>query len=126
MPHRSRHQRRAPLRQASRVAASRPVVSPDGKLLLTSGMNGVLRLWDLERGEQVREFGYTGPAVVFDIALSPDGRTAISGSIDQVITQWAIVNPSLDELLDWIEANRYVRQLSCEERVRYRIEPLCR
>lgn len=126
MPDRSRHPRKAPLRQASRVAASRPVVSPDGKLLLTSGMNGILRLWDLESGELVREFGYTGPEVVFDIALIPDGHTAISGSIDQVITQWAIVNPSLDELLDWIEANRYVRQLSCEERVRYRIEPLCR
>jgi hypothetical protein len=61
----------------------------------------------------VREFGYTGPAIVFDIALSPDGRTAISGSIDQVVTQWAIATPSLEELLDWIAANRYVRGVSC-------------
>jgi WD40 repeat protein/DNA-binding SARP family transcriptional activator len=104
---------------------TRVEISPDGKRLLTSGMNGVLRLWDLESGELVREFGYSGPAVVFDLALSPDGRTALSGSIDQTITQWSIDYPDLEGLLDWIEANRYVRELTCEERARYQIEPLC-
>ena len=88
-------------------------------------MNGVLRLWDLESGELVREFGYSGLAVVFDIALSPDGRTALSGSMDQMITQWSTEYPDLEGLLDWIEANRYVRDLTCEERARYQIEPLC-
>jgi hypothetical protein len=33
--------------------------------------------------------------------------------------------PSLDELLDWVAANRYVRELTCDERELYRIEPLC-
>jgi WD40 repeat protein len=104
---------------------TRVEISPDGKLMLSSGMNGVLRLWDLESGELIREFGYTGPAVVFDIALSPDGRTALSGSVDQTITQWAIEEPTLEDLLVWIEANRYVRKLACDERARYQIEPLC-
>jgi WD40 repeat protein/DNA-binding SARP family transcriptional activator len=104
---------------------TRVEISPDGKLMLSSGMNGVLRLWDLGSGELIREFGYTGPAVVFDIALSPDGRTALSGSVDQTITQWAIEDPTLEDLLIWIEANRYVRKLACDERARYQIEPLC-
>ncbi len=34
---------------------TRADVSQDGKLLLTSGMNGVLRMWDLESGELVHE-----------------------------------------------------------------------
>ena len=104
---------------------TRVEISPDSKLMLTSAMNGKLRLWDLGSSERIREFGYSGPAVVFDIALSPDGRTALSGSIDQMITQWSIENPSLKELLTWIEANRYVRALTCEERARYQIELLC-
>jgi hypothetical protein len=33
--------------------------------------------------------------------------------------------PSLDELLDWVAANRYVRELTCDERELYQIEPLC-
>ena len=104
---------------------TRVQISPDGEFMLTSGMNGVLRLWDLHSGELVREFGYTGLAIVFDIALSPDGRTAISGSNDQRITVWEVKNPSLEELLNWIEANRYVPELSCEEKDIYQIEPLC-
>lgn len=104
---------------------TRVEIGPDGRRMLTSGMNGVLRLWDLTSGELIREFGYTGPAVVFDIAISPDGQTALSGSIDQTITQWSLPHPSLEELQAWIAANRFVRELTCAERARYQIEPLC-
>ena len=104
---------------------TRVEIRADGKIILTSGMNGVLRLWDLASGELIREFGYTGPAVVFDIALSPDGLTAVSGSLDQRITQWSLQNPTLPDLIAWIGANRFVRELTCAERSRYQIEPLC-
>jgi len=104
---------------------ARVEISQDGKTMLTSGMNGVLRLWDLQGGELLREFGYTGPALIFDIHISPDGATAISGSIDQVITQWSLHIPDPEELLAWIQANRYLRELSCAERASYQIKPLC-
>lgn len=104
---------------------TRVEISPDGKTMLTSGMNGRLRLWNLTTGEMIREFGYSEPAVVYDISLSPDGLTALSSSVDQRITQWLLRSPSLDELLAWIAANRYVRELTCDERARYQIEPLC-
>ena len=100
-------------------------ISPDGKLMLTSGMTGVLKLWDLENAELIRQFGYAEPAVVFDVAMSPDGTTALSGSSEQTIVQWRLDYPSLDELRAWIEQNRYVRELNCEERAMYQIEPLC-
>ena len=57
--------------------------------------------------------------------MSPDGSTALSGSSEQTIVQWRLDNPGLDELMTWIEENRYVRQLTCEERAMYQIEPLC-
>ena len=31
----------------------------------------------------------------------------------------------MDEVRNWIDDNRYVRKLSCEERELYLIEPLC-
>jgi WD40 repeat protein len=104
---------------------TRVEISQNGKMMLTSGMNGRLRLWNLKTGDMIREFGYSEPAVVFDISMSPDGLTALSSSVDQAITEWSLHNPSLDELRDWIATNRYVRELTCDERARYQIEPLC-
>ena len=104
---------------------TRVEISPDGNLMLTSGMNGVLKLWDLENAELIRQFGYAEPAIIFDVAMSPDGSTALSGSSEQTIVQWRLDNPTLDELMAWIEQNRYVRDLTCEERAMYQIEPLC-
>jgi len=57
--------------------------------------------------------------------MSPDGRTGLVGSSTQMIIQWQLATPSLDELFDWVGANRYVRELTCDERELYRIEPLC-
>jgi hypothetical protein len=41
------------------------------------------------------------------------------------LIEWQSADPSLDELLDWIHANRYVSELTCEKRAQNRIEPLC-
>jgi len=30
-----------------------------------------------------------------------------------------------NELSGWIHANRHIRDLACDERVQYRVEPLC-
>jgi hypothetical protein len=32
---------------------------------------------------------------------------------------------TLPELLDWIQQNRYMAALTCEQRNQYRVEPLC-
>ncbi len=38
----------------------------------------------------------------------------------------ALSSPTLDELLEWVADNRYLRELSCEERELYKIdEELC-
>jgi WD40 repeat protein len=102
---------------------TRIAITPDGKLALTAGMDGRLLLWDLENGQLIRSSD--GHGVIFDLTLSADGQTAFFGSSDTTIVQWRLSNPSIAELKEWIEANRFVRPLTCAERELYQVEPLC-
>jgi len=83
-------------------------------------MDGSLKLWDLKTGELVRQSG--GHGIIFDISIAPDGESAFFGSSDRTLTQWRLSNPSLDELRDWIQANRFVRDLTCAEQATFQIE----
>jgi hypothetical protein len=47
---------------------------------------------------------------------------ALTGSRAGTATLWHVKN--VDELLEWVQANRYIRQLSCLERETYGLE-LC-
>jgi WD40 repeat protein/transcriptional regulator with XRE-family HTH domain len=101
-------------------------ISPDGKYVLSSSDNGEVFLWDFLTGELL----YRLPAhtqSVLSAQFSPDGMYAYSISTDGLLTQWKIpVQQTLTELVDWIKANRYERPLTCEERLRYHVEPLCK
>jgi hypothetical protein len=86
---------------------------------------GELILWDLESAGLIRKFGYTELAVVFDVAMSQDGSTVLSGSSEQTIVQWRLDNPTLDKLVARIEENRFVHEPTSEERAMRQIELLC-
>jgi WD40 repeat protein len=92
---------------------------------LSSGWDGTLVLWNLETGEEIHRFRGHDSDFIFDIAVSEDGNSALSGGSDATIIQWQLGIPTLEELQAWIATNRYVRDLSCEERALYQIEPLC-
>ncbi|MBN1966457.1 MAG: protein kinase [Anaerolineae bacterium] len=99
-------------------------VSSDGQQLLTAGRDGNIVLWDIASGEELRR--YTGhTAGIWDVVFSPDGQYAYSSSFDQSVLQWRIADWPLQELLDWIASNRYMREFTCEERETYYVEPLC-
>ena len=52
--------------------------TPDGRRVLTDGPDSALRLWDVASGRLLRRFeGHT--ETVWDVAISPDGRSALSG-----------------------------------------------
>jgi WD40 repeat protein len=99
-------------------------ISPDGHYVLSGSMDGAIILWDFETAEELRRFkGHTG--LVASLEFSPNGRAAYSVSADGTLIEWQVSDLSLDELIDWTYANRYVRDLTCEERAQYRVEPLC-
>jgi WD40 repeat protein len=59
--------------------------SPDGKLVASGGMGGVVRLWDPHDGQVAVEFKLHAPNRVTCLAFSPDGRLLASGGADKVI-----------------------------------------
>jgi WD40 repeat protein len=61
--------------------------SPDGRLILSAGWDGYLRLWDAHEGEQVHEL-QAGSKPLAACAVSPDGRRWLSGSMDGMLAQW--------------------------------------
>ena len=67
--------------------------SPNGSLVLSSGEDGTLKLWDVSTGREIRTF--TGHAKkVFSVAFSPDGQFALSGSEDRSMKLWDIATGS--------------------------------
>jgi WD40 repeat protein len=64
--------------------------SPDGKHVLTGGsMDRVVRLWEVHTGKLVSEFrGHEPGQAVQAVAFSPDGRTALSASMDGTARLW--------------------------------------
>jgi WD40 repeat protein len=91
---------------------------------LSGSEDGAVILWDFETGEDLRHFSeHTG--MVLDVVFSPDSQTAFSVSFDGALIEWQVADLPLDELLAWIHTNRYVRDLTCDERAQYRVEPLC-
>jgi hypothetical protein len=62
------------------------------------------------------------------VALGPctrDGRSAFSVDAGGTLIQWRLAEWTIPQLTEWARANRYPRELTCEERARYRVEPLC-
>jgi WD40 repeat protein len=100
-------------------------LSPDEKYLLSSEMLGELHLWDVETSDEIWRINSKAVLIV-NIKLSPDGKTAVSAGPDNTAILWNLDLPiELTNVLDWIANNRYVRELTCEERAKYSIEPLC-
>ncbi len=61
--------------------------TPDGRLIVTSSLDGTLRLWQAQTGKELRLYaGHTGP--IWRHALSPDGRTILSSGFDGTARVW--------------------------------------
>ena len=101
-------------------------ISPDGSTVIAAfGLPGgigestkAVILWDLQTGEELERFeGHT--EWVRGTAFSPDGSKIISASGDGTVRIWEVANI---DLFDWIDSNRYVRDLNPEELQRFGLE----
>lgn len=99
------------------------VYSPDGTQLLSGGADNTIILWDIASGDEIQRF--TGHSdEIQSLAFMPDGDQFMSVAGDGTIRQWSL-RLSYDELVEWIESNRYIRELTCVERERFGVPPLC-
>jgi WD40 repeat protein len=66
--------------------------SLDGKILAGGGLDKIIRLWQVETGEEIARLkGHEGTlAGVKAIAFSPDGKLLASGSQDRTIRLWDV------------------------------------
>jgi WD40 repeat protein/serine/threonine protein kinase len=95
--------------------------SPDEHFILGGSGDGTNSLWNVETGEVVRRFG--GGHVQIP-AFSADGRHVLVGYLNGAVELWRI-DATLDKLLAWTQANRYIPELTCNQRELYRVEPFC-
>jgi WD40 repeat protein len=94
--------------------------SPDGTLLLGGKITGVTSLLQVETGDVIRRyFGFAE-----SLSFSPDGRHAVVGYRNGAVELWRI-DLTVEEFLTWTQNNRYIPELTCEQRDLYRIEPPC-
>jgi len=61
-------------------------VTPDALWAVSGSNEGVLTVWNLERGEVVRRSKC--PARLLTVWIAPDGKTAISGAGDGILEVW--------------------------------------
>lgn len=73
------------------------VFSPDGQHLIIGRIAGGADLWDLTAAAQKRHLG--APPQVTSVALSSDGRFAVTGDWSGVLRKWGIAKTEVDRQL---------------------------
>ncbi len=70
------------------LSISSVAFSPDSKFVLTGSADITARLWEVETGNEVRQFRHSN--LVHSVAFSPDGRHVLTGSNDKIARLWEV------------------------------------
>ena len=63
--------------------------SPDGKYVVTAGVDKLAHLWDVETSKEIRQFnGHTD--ILNQVEFSPDGRVLATASADGTARLWDV------------------------------------
>jgi WD40 repeat protein len=65
-------------------------IAPDGSRVLAGNESGTIVVYDAKTGNVVSKFDKHGVSVVYAIAVTRDGKTAISGARDKEIQVWEL------------------------------------
>ncbi len=71
----------------------RAIFTPDGRRVVSAGMDGTLRLWNVGDGRELKRVEVADKANVSSLAVSPDGRWLLTGDNQSRLALW-----SLDDL----------------------------
>ncbi|MCK4221301.1 MAG: hypothetical protein KAX25_00415 [Dehalococcoidia bacterium] len=92
---------------------------PDGRRIITGSADGTARIWDVASGQQVGILS-GHPGAVVSGASSPDGSLIVTGCADGTARVWPVTYQQLLRLINDEQIRGNFRQLTEEERVRYR------
>jgi WD40 repeat protein len=96
--------------------------SPDDRFVASASDDATIIVWDLAQRSVVRRF-LSHRARVMALDFTPAGTSIISGGWDNQVIAWRM--DSFESLLSWIIDHRYVRELTCAERLIYTVSPYC-
>ncbi|MGH7222733.1 MAG: WD40 repeat domain-containing protein, partial [Gemmataceae bacterium] len=87
-------------------------LAPDGKQAVSAGVGGVVFLWDVETGKELRRFrGHVGAIYALDFA--PDGWHVLSGGRDKTIRLWEVQSGrevrKFEGPTNWVRGVRFAR-----------------
>jgi len=63
--------------------------SPDGKFAVSADSDGILKLWEVATGRELRSF-HGHSASVNSVVFAPDGQYVLSGSSDNTLKLWEV------------------------------------
>jgi WD40 repeat protein len=96
--------------------------SPDGQYFASGSPDASVIIWQTESGELLRRLDDLDGSVS-GVAFDPGGERLWAAAGSQVRSWTPILD--LDHLLEWTQANRYVRDLTCSEQELYQVGEGC-
>lgn len=93
--------------------------SPDGNRILSGSDDTRVILWDISTVNLIQRFSEQSTAIT-GVAFIEDGRAAVSGALDGSLVSRGF--DTGDELREWVQNNRFIPVLTCDERQRYNLE----
>ena len=94
-------------------------ISADSATLLTTSSDTSVRMWDIASGEELNRLDQHTDWIQ-EVFLSPDESFAVSAGQDNVVRRW-LIRRTADDVIAWARDNRYIRDLTCDERQSYRL-----
>ena len=93
-------------------------IGRDGTRILSGSGDQTVRVWDVASGLELRRFEeHTDP--ITDVTFGATQNIGFSASEDGTVRMWRI--DRLDALVEWVRNNRYVRLLTANECLVYRV-----
>ena len=93
----------------------------DGDVMLTTSQDTTVRMWEYSTGEALHVFDQHEDWVQ-EVVVAPDDSFAISSAQDNTLRRW-LINRSAPQLQAYADDIRYLRDLTCGERLLYRLDP---
>jgi WD40 repeat protein len=82
-------------------------VAPDGQTAASAGADGIVRLWDVTRGEQLFKIEITVdkvPVAINGLAFSPDGSMLAAAQDNKVVRVWRVTRLEFSQVVNLVLA----------------------